>query len=261
MSVKSLIQTTVDDLGLSEEKAKAVHDLIATLTTPDEAKSYPALEGSYEETQESLRNAVQLYGVEVYGERGEDNDWWCSIEGTFEDRVVVTFRFYGGDGRENATLEFPYTEDENGAIELGEPTEVEVTATVTPATGTPAPASTETEDEGEMNAEAKAILESLEGLEIKKGAVLSEANATALTSALEAIQKVLAAAKREAAKEDEKGEKPEKRTVKPKGEKKPDPKAEGEKDPDKKDGDPDLETKAETVTAGELLEMVALAST
>lgn len=258
VSVKSLLTSTVEDLGLSPEKAKALQDLLTTIATPDEAKSYPALEGSFEETQDALRGAVQAYGVEVFGERGEDNDWWCNIEGTFEDRVVVTFRFYGSD-QENVTYQFPYTEGDDGAIELGEPSEVEVTATVTPATGGSTTTETETTPaatEGEMAAEAAKVLASLEGLEVKKGAVLSEANASALTAALEAIQKVLKAA---TTKKDDPEETPAKRKVTPKGETKPPAKA--EKPEAKKDGDLELETKdGDALTPADLLEMTLAVS-
>lgn len=264
MTVKSVLASTIEEMGLTEEKAKALHDLMATLATPGEAKSYPALEGSFEETQDALRGALMAYGNEVYGERGEDNDWYPSIEGTFDDRVVVTFRFWGTGDREDVTYQFPYAE-EDGEIELGEPEEVEVTATVTPATGAPAAdgqGATTTEDSvGQVSAEAKealaALETSLEGLEVKKGAVLSEANASALSSALAAIQKVLAAASKEET--PAKGEtKPEKRKVAPKGEK-PAPKKDPKKDEGKAD-DPDLEEKSEALTAGDLLEMVSLAT-
>lgn len=218
VAVKSLLQTTIQDLRLPEEKASALLELVALLAEadpePEETKSSPALEGSMEQTQERLRAAINAWANQVYGERDEGNDWWVSIEGTFESEVVATIRVYAGD-QESRTYRFGYVEGEDGTVELGEAEEVEIQATVT---AEPASTSTGGDDEAAAAVEAldaKALGEMVE--EVKKGRVLSEANATALRQAAEAISKVLAAAEKEAEGEKD-GKKVLTREIVPKGE-------------------------------------------
>lgn len=211
VALKSLIASSVEDLDLPEEKAKAVADLIATLAAPDperEEKAWPPLEGSMEETQERLRQALNAWAAQIYGPRDEENDWWVSIDGTFEDDVVVTVRVWSGE-REESSFRIPYVEGADGSIELGEAEEVEVRTTVTVetpateegATDALAAAAALLDVAGLEEVDGKALADVLE--ETKKGRVLSEANATALRQAAEAIQKVLAAAEKNATDEDD----------------------------------------------------------
>jgi hypothetical protein len=227
VNAKSLLDQTIQDLELPEEKATALRDLVAVLAGPDEEKTYPALAGSFEETRDLLREAVNAWASQVYGDREAENDWWADIEGTFENEVVASVRVYSGEN-EPGTWRFPYVQADGG-IELGEPEEVEVQATVTPATEaspTPTP-------EAEATPEAAALpLQEIDQKDLlaaqaaflavvdqKAGRVLSSANQAALAAAAEAIQKVLAAAAKEDEAEKEKGK--EKtvvaRTIVPKG--------------------------------------------
>ncbi len=197
VALKSLIHSAVEDLGLSEEKAKAVQDLIATLAAPgpEEEKTWPPLAGSMEETQEALREAVRAWAAQVYGDVTSENDWWCSLEGTFETEVVASVRVYTGES-ESGTWRFPYVLDAaDGSVELGEPTQVEIQTTVEVAPAPPPPAattapSTASADLGDLD--AKTLGDAL--AEVKKGRVLSAANAAALQAAVDTIAKVLAAA-------------------------------------------------------------------
>lgn len=222
VNAKSLLDRTITDLELPEEKASALRDLVAVLAGPEEEKTYPALAGSFEETRDLLREAVNAWAAQVYGDREAENDWWADIEGTFENEVVASVRVYSGEN-EPGTWRFPYVQSDGG-VELGEPEEVEVQATVTPATEggstTPTPEAEATPEAAAADLEdldVKAFEEALE--EVKKGRVLSAANETALAQAAEAIAKVLAAV----AKDDEGDKKPPKektvlaRTIAPKG--------------------------------------------
>jgi len=208
VSVKSLIDQYVKDLDLNEDQAKALA-IVAEAMAPPEEKTYPALEGSYEETQEALRSAVRAWAAQVYGDVEADNDWWCGLEGTFETEVVASVTVYTGES-ESGTWRFPYVLGEDGTVELGEPTEVEVRATVAPATDAPAPPPEPVTETAalEIDLDPKAITDAVE--EVKKGRVLSAANAAALAAAAEAIGKVLAAA---APKDDDDEKKPKEKAV------------------------------------------------
>lgn len=224
VSVKSLISTTVEDLGLPEEKATALQAalvaLLESVQPETEEKAYVPLAGSYEETQSALREAVEEWAVMAIGERGDDLDWYVNVEGTFEDSVVASVRIWKGEGQEG-TWRFPYVEGEDGAITLGDAEEVVIQATVAPGAST---AEVEVEEEAaddfEDEEKAMAALESAQAVvdaaaeETKAGRVLSEANAAALETAMETIKKVLAAAKKPKAAEDEGGKKkPAEKTV------------------------------------------------
>lgn len=236
MSVKSAVADALKDLHIPEERKTSLVDLVAILAAegePDperQEKSWPPLAGSFEEVTERLREVVQTWGVEQYGERGPENDWWCGVEGTFEDTIVVSFRWYG-QSIENVTLRFPYVEDADGTVNLGEPEEVEVQSVVAPAVGSketdppkppPAPVLSEKAKahkphpfaaaDGEENCEvcgqdsesslheaekALAHLKSVQAeieAEQKAGRVLSAANMRKLEAAMESVQQVLAAA-------------------------------------------------------------------
>lgn len=216
MSAKSLIRSTLDRLDLDETKAKTLETLFESLAGEDaaETKALPALTGSFEETQEAVRNAVRAWAVEVYGEVGPENDWWVSVDGTFEDSVVATIRVYSGDNQ-TATWQFGYVLDDDGGVLLGEAQEVDIRATVTPAGTTSTAAAADPVTDAAGLDEVKALLDDLD---VKKGAVLSAANAAKLQAAHEAIAKVLAAAAKE--EKDDEGEKAAvvAREVVPKGE-------------------------------------------
>lgn len=134
VSVKSLTEKTVDELGLSEEKAQAIRDLIETIATPepDGTKAWPPLAGSFEDLVERCLTAVEAYAVDQYGERSDQNWWYCMVEGTFDSDVVATIRL---QGEESVTLRFPYTEADDGSIELGDPEQVTVQTVVSSASG------------------------------------------------------------------------------------------------------------------------------
>jgi hypothetical protein len=220
VNAKSLIDQTISDLELPEAKATALRDLVAVLATPEE-KTYPALAGSFEETRDRLDQAIQAWAAQVYGDRDAENDWWASIEGTFENQVVATVRVYSGDS-ETTTYRFPYVQGEDGSVELGEAEEVEVQATVEPAdVGTTPPADTTatTPETATLDLSAldgkvldPAVFQAAEGAieEAKAGRVVSAANLAALTAAVEAIQKVVSAA---TPKDDEDEKKPKEKTV------------------------------------------------
>lgn len=196
MSAKSIIRQTLDRLDIDETKAKTLETLFQSVAgDAGETKALPALSGSFEETQEAVRGAVRAWANEVYGDVSPENDWWASVEGTFDDSVVATVRVYSGDNQ-TATFQFPYTIDDDGGVLLGDAQEVDIRATVAPAGATSTP---ETASAALEEMDFKEAQEILAGLDTKKGAVLSAANASKLQAAQEAISKVLAAA----AKEDE----------------------------------------------------------
>lgn len=202
MSAKSLIRSTLDRLDLDEAKAKTIETLFESVAgEAGETKSLPALSGSFEETQEAVRGAVRAWAVEVYGEVGPENDWWVSVEGTFDSSVVATIRVYSGE-KQTTTYQFPYTIDDDGGVLLGDAQEVDIQATVAPAGSTPTAPETASADLGDMD--FKDAQEILASLDTKKGAVLSAANASKLQAAQEAISKVLAAAAKEEESEGEK---------------------------------------------------------
>lgn len=212
VSVKSLIQTTVDDLGLTEEKATALQAALVALmeaASPEteEEKAYVPLAGSMEETQNRLRAAVEEWATVAVGERDDETDWYVSVEGTFEDSVVATIRVWKGEA-EGGTYRFPYTEDQDGNVLLGEAEEVEVVGEVVPASGTTTVTEEVTTTEGTMSFEDAETVVSESMAEVKAGRVLSAANAARLRQAQETITAVLAAAEKgEDDDEKKKGEK------------------------------------------------------
>lgn len=196
VSVKSILGKAIKDLGIGEEKEAAVADIVSKfIGEGGETKAWPPLAGSFEDTAERCRTAVEAYAVDQLGERGDDNWWYVSIDGTFSDTVVATIRRQG----ENQTFRFPYTVGDDGTVELGEAEEVEVQTVVAPASGTPADtggddAVTDLEEDavaavGEKMADALKAVD-----EAKAGRVLSAANAQRLRAAAEALATVLAAA-------------------------------------------------------------------
>lgn len=231
LNLKSALADALKDLKVPEERKESIVDLVALLTGGEteeeegrEKKSWPPLAGSFEDVSERVREAVQSWAESVYGDRGPENDWWVSMDGTFDDSVVATIRVYSGDS-ETGTYRFGYTMDDAGAVELGDPEEVEVQSIVTPATGNaPAEEETTTTSEASDEADLEAASAALEGLDLKgllaetkKGRVLSAANEAALSGAADAIAKVLAAVNKDPDEDETTDEKVLARQVVPKG--------------------------------------------
>lgn len=247
MATKSALSEAVKALHLPEAKSTALTGLLTTMLEPDDEEK-AVLADSFEDAQERVRGALMAWGIETYGKRDQDNDWYPMVEGTFDDAVVVTFRFWSGEN-EDAVLRFPYTLDDDGAVLLGEPEEVEMQVVVTGAStegeGSGGEGASGSEPPGEVKGEGGPPEgeeeKSIEDLvaDVKAGRVLSASNARRLKEAAEAISAVLAAAEKEA--EKEKGSGKTTVVVKPKGE-----------------GGGEGETKK--LTEAELLEMVALAN-
>lgn len=95
----------------------------------DDAKVYTPLQGTIEERQAAIRDAVRQWASTTYGDNA-----YAWVEGTYPDRVIVELE------RRDADLSYwsiPYVVDDAGDVTLGAPAEVEVTATVTPKTANP----------------------------------------------------------------------------------------------------------------------------
>lgn len=236
MAVKDRLQgvltTALAELPISDERKTSLVDLVALLATPEgeegerQEKAWPPLAGSFEDLSRRIREVIQTWAVDQYGERTNENQWYCYIEGTFDDSVVATVDFWGGD-RENVTLRFPYTEGTDGTIELGDPEEVEVQSVVTPPgtsvadTGTEPTAEAKAkahkphayatadgedscsvcgqEEDSSLHAAEKAMSNLLAvqaeiAAEQKAGRVLSATNRDKLQAAVDALQTVLDAA-------------------------------------------------------------------
>lgn len=103
--------------------------LTAVRSKVGEVRAWPPVEGSFEERTQRLRDAAEAWAVARFGERGPDNDWWLSVEATFAETVVVTVEQYG-ETPSRTSWEFPYTMAEDGAVELGEPREVDVVSAI-----------------------------------------------------------------------------------------------------------------------------------
>lgn len=197
LEAKSAAVRTIEELGLDDEQKGAVEGLLALRGGPDDldTKAWPPLADSFEETSERIREAVNGWAVDQFGDRSEENYWYCSVEGTFDANAVVTVRAAG----ESVSYRFPYTVTD-GVVELGEPEAVTIRTTVQ-AGGTPVdevdPGTEENMDveddkAAEITPEEKALL--IEHLgEVKAGRVLSSANRSKIRQALTAIQEVLAA--------------------------------------------------------------------
>lgn len=121
-----------DRKGVHAHLAKHLTD--ADLEAPElkpkgksHSKARVTLEGSYEETTETLWPAVQEWATEALGRGG-----WCVLEATYDDRVIVCAESYNGERYERAYYEIPYTVGDDGSPELGEAREVVVTGAVAP---------------------------------------------------------------------------------------------------------------------------------
>lgn len=248
---KSAIPDALKALRLPEAKAEAVAALLETLANPAEGEEKQVLADSFEETQENVRGAVRAWGIEEYGEVTAENDWWVSVDGTFDDAVVCTFRFYSGQGS-TRTVRFPYELDEEGAVLLGEVEDVELQVVVADASGGDSGDSGGDDDE-ETAMTPEVAAKAIEELtaEVKAGRVLSAANASRLKEAMDTIAAVLAAAEKEAEKEKAKTEK---RTVVPKTDP-PTPPVEGKGQKPEGEGD-----EVDVLEEKDVLEMLALAN-
>lgn len=120
--------------AMPEAQRKVIEGLLEGIAamTEDEAKTWPPVAGSLEERAYLIRQAIDAWAVEEFGEREEGNYWWVYTEATFEDRVVVSVEKMGED---RYWLEFPATVTEDG-VDLGAPTEVVIETSVSITSGT-----------------------------------------------------------------------------------------------------------------------------
>lgn len=190
-------------------------------------KEFPFLNGSYEESQNALRAALNdaLLGDPLpEPERDGDSDrlpsydrgrreWsYIDVVGTYPDRVIARRScHYGPNEGKTETYEVPYTLNMDGTVDLGDPTPVviEVTAEVVGARAEDDDGDYGYDDDEDGDATPdpqfivlgalKAVdqvalgvqLASEWAAETKAGRVLSTANITALKSALENLIEVL----------------------------------------------------------------------
>lgn len=122
--------------ALPEAKRVVLSDLLDAIAADPggdtEGKAWPPVEGSIEERQYLVRQAIEAWAVEEFGEREEGNYWYVWAEATFDDRVIASIE---RTGEERYWLEFPWTEEAEGIV-LGDPTEVELVTTVEVQGGT-----------------------------------------------------------------------------------------------------------------------------
>lgn len=89
-----------------------------TLAVKSATKVFAELAGTWEATQEAIRQAAERVLIP------DGVDGWVSIQGTYDDRVIVT-AFLGDSPARH--WQFRWTEDSAGNITLSEETEVELT--------------------------------------------------------------------------------------------------------------------------------------
>jgi hypothetical protein len=201
-------------------------------TEVTETKDAPYLAGSYEERTNALTDAIR---AAVLGENGQQpmslepqegdeaegagtsvnpDNFWVSIEGTYDDHVIATI--YTMDKGERDSYLFPYTYDlGSGVVQVGDPQPVTLTVVVEsgdkdeaqesppaaegqqPTGAAPAEPNAATGVESSINAatqQAKLLSRYMEAVENKAGRMLSTRNAQQLRSALQGLISVLAAA-------------------------------------------------------------------
>ena len=109
-----------------EDRLTRLESLVAGNTTDTvvqvEGKAYAELAGTYEARMQSVREAVDAQYTD------SDNERWAYLEGTTED--TVTFCVHDEEGRK--TFQAPYTIADDGAVTLGDASEVELTVSVEP---------------------------------------------------------------------------------------------------------------------------------
>lgn len=143
-----------------------------------------AIAGSFEAFRDDLAAAVRALPQFA----GRDGNAGAYIEATYPDAVVVCQ--WAADGG-NAYWRIPYA-TLDGAIELGEPVEVDVTTVITPA----AKAS---ETEAALLAYVNEASARLAGARAKAGRVLSNVNLDDLDAAIDALRAIRARAVKDAA--------------------------------------------------------------
>lgn len=164
-------------------------------------KSFPYLEGTFEERKQEIERALTDALLPDPEEDPDDNRAapYLSIDGTFPDRVVCTVNNWGGPGPgERQSYEVPYTVTDDGTVMLGEPEKIRLSVVAVDDEGN------DMDDDvaiGDMMPLAEMIgtvtsgIKTVSGgLEVKAGRVLSGANAQRLKTAVEHLISVLAAA-------------------------------------------------------------------
>lgn len=162
---------------------------------PVQQKMFPQLEGTYEERQRTLEQALAETLLSEVDDDHRDR-YGITIEGTWPDRVVVTVRDWTGVGIDGTTYEVSYSITEDGTVQLGEPEQVQLTVVVLDADD----AEVADVPPGDMLPLAEMVetvaagFKTLTGREGKAGRVLSASNAQRLRAAVEHLISVLAAA-------------------------------------------------------------------
>jgi HK97 family phage prohead protease len=152
-------------------------------------KAWIGVAGSVEERQRRLDGAVRDWAKEMQ----PGNDYvWAGIEATFDDRVVATIE---GSG-EMKTYEIAFSIAENGAVTLGEASEVSIVGVIEPKDRVAAVKAGRV-----LNAKNETLLREagdrlaavLKSLEAKTGRTLSAANEAKIRSANDLVEEVLSA--------------------------------------------------------------------
>lgn len=162
-------------------------------------KSFPHLEGTYEERQAALLRALEDALLPPSDESESGPKPYLQIDGTWPDRVVCTVLDWSHPSAmaDRQSYEVTYVIHEDGSVSLGEPEKVRLTVVAVDEDGG------EIEDVpvGDMLPLAE-MVEVVTGAvkhiggetEVKAGRVLSATNASRLKSAIEHLISVLAAA-------------------------------------------------------------------
>jgi 2'-5' RNA ligase len=188
-----------------EEKAAGYNPAIETgpdagyrPAVPTQRKSFPYLEGTYEERQRTLeRELSEALLPEPEGD-SRNIDAYLNIDGTWPDRVVCTVNNWAGPGPgDRQSYEVAYTVNPDGSITLGTPEKIRLSVVAVGEDGE----DMEDVPVGDMlplaemvESVAGGIKTVTSGMEGKAGRVLSGANAQRLVSAVEHLISVLAAA-------------------------------------------------------------------
>lgn len=170
----------------------------AATTGPHEGKGFPRLEGTYEERQQRLQEALyEALCPQEDGDSDRPTSMHLSIEGTYPDRVIATVHDWSGAVDTDESYEVPYEIDDEGTVHLDEPERVVLTVTAVGADGE------ETDEDvpvgdllplSEMVQDVVGAFKRLPAAEVKAGRVLSASNAQRLKAAVEHLIHVLGAA-------------------------------------------------------------------
>ena len=194
--VRAAAAKAVAEWEAMKAKANATKTLDAGV--PASGKSYPQMPGSYEEVQQTLREAIQSQYIEDVDENGNRNVY-VDVRATWPDRVLYTVNRWGPvDECDHYLASYRYNED--GVVEFLRVDEVELTIV-------PLLADDGDEDEakdmplGDALPLAEGLLGVVSGIktaqramEGKAGRVLSGANERALIEGLRHLLAVLSAA-------------------------------------------------------------------